>query len=127
MKMKSEVHEVHEESEVIKSSMNVILHAGDARNLICKAGEKIEDFAFDEAEFLLKRAQKELNAAHVLQTHYMQQEASGQSVEYCVLFTHAQDTLMTVVSEYNMTIQMLRIVKKIMKVIAGRKEGEIDE
>ena len=110
-----------EEPEVITLSMNVILHAGDARSLIFKAGEKIEEFAFGEAEGLLKQAQEELNVAHVLQTQYMQQEAGGQAVEYCVLFTHAQDTLMTIVSEYNMTMQMLRITKKIMKEMEKRK------
>lgn len=102
-----------EETDAIRLSMNVILHAGNARSLIHEAGEKIENFLFDDAKALLEEAQEQLNAAHILQTQYIQKEAGGETVQYYVLFTHAQDTLMTIISEHNMTMQMMRIVKKI--------------
>lgn len=121
------ISEYLEGNDAIELSMNVIVHAGNARNLIHKAGEQIEDFMFEKAESLLKEAEEELNAAHILQTQYMQREASGETVQYYVLFTHAQDTLMTIISEYNMTMQMMRFVKKIagrLPAEGGRETGE---
>ncbi len=85
--------------KVIQTSMQMILHAGNARNNIRKAGEKIADNSLDDVKELLEEAEKEILLAHKVQTSILQEEAKNQKIELTILFTHAQDTLMTTESE----------------------------
>ena len=39
----------------------------------------------------------------------IQAEAAGEQYTSCLLFTHAQDTLMTIMSEVNLTEKMITI------------------
>lgn len=95
--------EVLEENELIPVSMQIILHAGNGRT---KAQEAIQ-FAklkdFDSARTALKKAKDNIVLAHRSQTEVIQNEAAGKSYQPCLLFTHAQDHLMTITSEVNMT------------------------
>lgn len=107
-------------SEPVRIAMDMILHAGNARSLIYKASEKSKEFHFEEAKELMKQAEEELNCAHIAQTGYIQKEASGEKMEYSILFAHAQDTLMTIVSEHNMMNQMLDMMQMLLAVIKGK-------
>ncbi|MGM0174862.1 MULTISPECIES: PTS lactose/cellobiose transporter subunit IIA [Enterococcus] len=95
--------EVLEENELIPVSMQIILHAGNGRT---KAQEAIQ-FAklkdFESARAALKEAKDNIVLAHRSQTEVIQNEAAGKSYQPCLLFTHAQDHLMTITSEVNMT------------------------
>jgi Phosphotransferase system cellobiose-specific component IIA len=42
----------------------------------------------------------------------LQEEAEGDKVQYSVLFTHAQDTLMTIMSEYNLAKHLITVFEK---------------
>ena len=88
--------------KLVQVAMNVIMHAGDARDYIRKAGTKLSALDLDGVEELLKKASSELVEAHKAQTSVLQNEAEGDSVPMTVLFSHAQDTLMTVESEQYM-------------------------
>lgn len=101
----------------VKSTMEIILHAGDARVLIMQAMDCLGEFDYDKAEKLMKDAHEKLVLAHKLQTDRLRKEAEGKNVEYSVLFTHAQDTLMTINTEYN-------IVKHLIGVFQARDEKE---
>lgn len=93
-------------------AMNMIMHAGDARTLIMDALEEFENNNDDEAQEKLNKAHEELIKAHQIQTSYIQTIASGGAEEkYSVLFTHAQDTMMTIYSEYNITSRIIKILK----------------
>lgn len=96
----------------VKETMEIILQAGDARVLITKAMSEVADGNYDQAEELLKQANEKLVAAHRIQTKKLQEEAEGDDPKYSVLFTHAQDTLMTINSEYNMSKSLIPIFKK---------------
>ena len=85
--------------KLVQVAMNVIMHAGDARDYIRKAGTKLSALDLDG---VLKKASAELVEAHKAQTSVLQNEAEGDSVPMTVLFSHAQDTLMTVESEQYM-------------------------
>ena len=93
-------------------AMNMIMHAGDARTLILDALEDFENNRDEEAQNKLDKAHEELIKAHQIQTTYIQTIAGGGAEEqYSVLFTHAQDTMMTIYSEYNITSRLIRIIK----------------
>ena len=49
--------------------------------------------------------------AHKVQTATIQAQAAGEEVEYSLLFTHAQDTLMTISAELHMVKKMMPIVR----------------
>ena len=54
-----------------------------------------------------------MTEAHRAQTNIIQGEASGEKRAHSLLFAHAQDTLMTIFSELNITMSLVGIVKSI--------------
>lgn len=99
------------ENELITIAMDMILKAGDARLHIHEALAHMKNFAFDEAEKSLEEGERDLRASHRTQTDVIQNEARGNTYEYSMLFAHAQDTLMTVNSEYNLARELLGIFR----------------
>lgn len=92
---------------------NIILHAGNARRLAYEALEATETFDFDRADQLLKQAEEELEKAHETQTKLIQAEMNGTTFEKSLLLIHAQDHLMTAVSEQKLIERMIRVIKKL--------------
>ena len=70
------------DEKTVQSAMEIILNAGDAR--------------LKNKEALEAVAQGDLAAAH-------------EKMEYSLLFTHAQDTLMTINSEITITKQLVSV------------------
>lgn len=100
---------------LIETAMKIILHAGDGRNYLDKALNAAKKFDFESADELKKEAEDCIRKAHQAQTNIIQDEANGNKYEYCLLFNHAQDTLMTIASELRLTnnlIDVLRIISK---------------
>lgn len=87
------------QEEIIQIAMQVILHAGNARNIIREGANQIINNQLDNVNEMISSAKKELIEAHQIQTKMLQQEANQHNVEVTVLFTHAQDVLMTTESE----------------------------
>lgn len=102
-----------EESELIPVAMQIIMHAGDARIKITEALKMAKKFDFEKAEEEMKEAKREITLAHNSQTEIIQNEASGISYGFSLLFAHAQDTLMTINSEVRMAEEMIDILKLI--------------
>ncbi|WP_227995119.1 PTS lactose/cellobiose transporter subunit IIA [Oceanobacillus sp. CFH 90083] len=101
----------HNTERLQEISMKIILGAGDARAEIQAALKNIEMFEFEEAEAKLAQAKKHMSKAHSAQTETIQEEARSETIPYSTLFTHAQDHLMTVMSEWNIARNLLRISK----------------
>lgn len=59
----------------------------------------------------MEEAKKFIVQAHKSQTEVIQSEANGKKYEYSMLFAHAQDTLMTIMSEIQLAEQMIDILK----------------
>jgi len=97
------------ETEMSQVAMTIIIHAGDARHILSEVIKCIEACKFAEAEEKLIEAKKEIGIAHKAQTNLIQQEAGGVKHDNSLLFNHAQDTLMTVASEWNMTSNLVRL------------------
>lgn len=96
---------------LILSAMGILTHAGDARVLAKQALEAVQNFDFEMAEKHLAEAKKEITQAHSAQTTIIQNEARGMKYEYSMLFNHAQDTLMTINSEIELTTSLVATFK----------------
>lgn len=94
-------------------SMNVILHAGNARDFVFQAVNKAADGEFEQADNLMQEANNEVVIAHKTQTSTLQKEAEGVEIPYSPLFGHAQDTLMTIKTEINLMKEIIKIYKKL--------------
>ncbi|MNO28012.1 Lactose-specific phosphotransferase enzyme IIA component [compost metagenome] len=103
--------------ELAVVSMNVILHAGHARDFVFQAVDKASAGEFEEADKLMDEANSEIVIAHKAQTKTLQKEADGIEFPFSPLFAHAQDTMMTVKSEIN----TLKEIIKLYKTIRGSK------
>ncbi len=90
---------MQENNPLIKVSMDIILYAGDARNNVEFALDYAEKGDIKNAKKELINAEENITKAHQSQTEVIQNEMSGVDYEPCLLFSHAQDTLMTIASE----------------------------
>lgn len=99
--------------EIMKSAMSIILNAGDARVSCKKALDALAQFDFETANVHLQEAQKMITEAHVVQTQVIQSETLGEESEYSLLFSHAQDTLMTINSEINLAKQLMKLFEAV--------------
>ena len=97
--------------ELVATAMQIIMNAGDARLQVKDALTHAKAFEFAEAEEKMKEAGRFIVQAHKSQTEVIQSEAGGKKYEYSMLFAHAQDTLMTIMSEIQLAEQMIDILK----------------
>lgn len=102
-----------EENKLINVAMEIIINAGNARTKASQALDSAMDGNFEAAEQLMRGAKEDIKKAHNAQTDIIQDEASGKKHELLLLFIHAQDTVMTIISEYNMTEKMIKMYQKI--------------
>lgn len=94
-------------------AMQIITFAGDARNLLEKALEHLYDDNLEMYELEMKEARKAITKAHAEQTKVLQSTIMDESLQLTLLFTHAQDTLMTIMSEMNVAKHLAKILIKI--------------
>lgn len=105
---------MQENNPLIQVSMNIILFAGDARNNVSLALDYAEKGDFINARKELADAQENITKAHQSQTEVIQNEMSGVDYEPCLLFSHAQDTLMTINSEIQTANRLVNMYEMIM-------------
>ena len=91
--------------------MQIILHAGNARERMMEALDALNGFDVAKARELLAKANEEIVQAHVAQTVELQREANGEEAEFTVLLTHAQDTCMAVNSEILIANKLVELVE----------------
>lgn len=94
--------------------MGLILNAGDAKMHIYQALEFAKKKDFDKANAEIELADKALVEAHELQTQFLAQEASGVKTEITALFVHAQDHLMTSMTEINLIKEIISLRLELM-------------
>jgi PTS system cellobiose-specific IIA component len=110
---------------IISKAMDIIMNSGDARNFAAQAMNEIADNNFDKAREFIKKAEKVQTKAHVTQTEMIQGDIRGgdEAMEYSVLFAHAQDTLMTIQVEINITKSMINLAENVDKRITAVEKG----
>lgn len=105
--------ENYKNERMTQVAMEIIIHAGDARLILSEVIKCIEDNDFEGADVKLVEAKKEIAIAHKAQTNLIQEEANGVKHENSLLFNHAQDTLMTISSEWNITSNLVRLFRSL--------------
>jgi len=111
------------ETDLSPVAMEIIIAAGDGRKLAFDAVDAAAEGDFDRARELLSEAHKHVQHAHRIHTDQIQAEASGSEFPYSVLFSHAQDTLMTVNTEYRVLKKTVAVFERLDARI-GRLEQE---
>lgn len=91
--------------------MGLILHSGDAKNHMYQALDHAKCCRYQELEDEIELAEKALNEAHTVQTAFLQAEACGDAIAISALFVHAQDHLMTTISEMNLIKEIIDMRK----------------
>lgn len=94
---------------------SIISHGGDAKSIAYEALELAHDSKFEDAEQKINEANDALTKAHNTQTRLIQDEINGKSVTMSLLMVHAQDHLMTSISEISLIEQMIKMLKRIYK------------
>lgn len=89
----------------------IISLAGESKGLAYEALRLAKENKFDEAEEKMKEADSLLLKSHEFQTNLITREADGEKIEITMLFVHAQDHLMTAMSEKNLIKEMIDILK----------------
>ena len=89
----------------------IISLAGESKSLAHEALRLAKENKFDEAEEKMKEADSLLLKSHEFQTNLISREADGEKIEITMLFVHAQDHLMTAMSEKNLIKEMIDILK----------------
>ncbi len=95
-------------------SMQIILHAGDARKNVLMALNAAADEDYPAAQEAFAKADIHIEQAHLAQTDMIQKSLEEEHFTLPnFLFIHAQDTLMTIMSEVNMGKAMVRMHQSI--------------
>ena len=102
--------------ELNQASMQIILHAGNGRDFVNQAlsslAEKRDCKEYNE---LMKKAHEEITMAHKAQTEIIQSTVLEEKQNITLLFIHAQDTLMTISSEFNISKQIGLLYGSLLK------------
>lgn len=113
--------------ELLISSMTMISQSGDGRDIIQKALEHACINEMENADSCLEEAFEKLKIAHREQTKVLQSAMNEENEESVrLLFSHAQDTLMTINSEYQMAKQIVACMKQLYSRIE-RIEEKLNE
>lgn len=96
-----------EDNPLVEVAMQIVIHAGDAREKIFEALKYAKKFEFDKAREYIGESKKLITEAHKSQTDIIQGEAGGAEYEINLLFIHAQDTLMTIKSEIKLATELI--------------------
>lgn len=98
--------------ELNTAAMQIILYAGNSRNMINEALQATENNADRNViTAKMKEAKDEITKAHKIQTDMIQSTIEDDELQTTLLFTHAQDTLMTIYSELNMANHMIKMFR----------------
>lgn len=105
------------ENELVTAAMQIILNSGDARSAVARALDAVKVGNFADAKEKINEARVCISKAHIAQTEIIQNETRGKKYEPCLLFTHAQDTIMTINSEVIIAEQLIDLFESVYKKI----------
>ena len=97
--------------ELEMTIMNIIINAGDCKNHAYIALNNVNEGNYEEANKEMQLANDALAKAHDSQTMFLHKEANGEKIDMSVLFVHAQDHLMTAITEKNLIEQIIELRK----------------
>lgn len=104
--------------DIEKIAFTVILHAGNAKAEAYTALREAKEGNFDNIDKYLKNARNELNEVHSVQTELLTAEANGEGCSIPIILIHAQDHLMTAMSEINLIEELIDCNREIKRLSA---------
>ncbi|WP_182200664.1 PTS lactose/cellobiose transporter subunit IIA [Paraliobacillus salinarum] len=104
------------------SIFTIISYGGDAKAIAYEALEASYDGDFELAAEKIKEANNKLTEAHNTQTKLIQSEINGEKVDMSLLMVHAQDHLMTSISEISLIENMIKMQQRIFMLESNLKE-----
>ena len=99
-------------SDIETSIFTIITSAGEARTLLYEAVDKARAGKISESKQCMIAADKQLKSAHDVQTELITRDLNG-SLPMSLLLVHAQDQLMTTMSEQSLIGQMIGLIQDI--------------
>lgn len=108
--------EITQEEQMI---MKIIMDSACAKGLIYEALQFAKDEDFDQAHEKMIEANNAINNAHTSQTEWLAAEARGESNGISALLVHAQDHLMTTMSEMNMIQEIVSLREEVNQLKKG--------
>lgn len=93
--------------------LSIIMHSGEARSYSMEAIRLAKEGNFEKAMDLIRMADEELGYAHSSQTSLIQGEAANDQIKFSLLLVHAQDHLMTTMSEKNLIEEIIELRKSV--------------
>jgi len=104
--------------DLAEPSMSIIISAGDGRKVAFDAIEALAAADYAKAGALLEVAQNNFRDAHRVHTECIQAAAS-EEFPYSVLFTHAEDTLMTAEAQFRLIKKLLPVFENLDRRLAA--------
>lgn len=102
-----------EENETVSQAMQLLVNAGDAKQLAHQALAAARQNNLDLAGEKLAGARKKLTAAHNVQTTMLTAEAQGKTVQLTLLLVHAQDHLMTAITYVDLAEELVALYDRL--------------
>lgn len=114
-------------------SMTIILHAGNAKGLLHEGLQSARVGEFEQVDIKIRQASDELLEAHKIQTQFLQDDAKEKIDSVSVILVHAQDHLMTVMSERDLIQEMIEMYckqhemnQKLNQLIEENSKGKLE-
>ena len=101
--------------ELNEKAMEMIVSAGAGRTALNVALDALSEGNKEKYEEMVTEAKAKMKEAHAAQTAVLQETITDPSIRPNILFTHAQDTLMTVMSEINTATHIAKLYTKVLE------------
>lgn len=97
------------DERIIEISFSIIGSAGEAKFKAKEALELAREGKIEEARERVEDAEKALTVAHREQTELITKQANDEKIDMTVVLVHAQDHLMTTMSEIGLTKEFINV------------------
>lgn len=94
-------------------AFEIISNVGMAKSLAVEALRDVREGNYDVAEEKMKEASDYLVKGHHAHTSLIQQEASGEKVEFSLIIMHAEDQMMAAETIKSMAEEMIEMFKQL--------------
>lgn len=104
---------IEETTEEYLISFNIITNVGTAKSLVMEALYAAREENYELAEEKLDEANKYFVEGHKIHGQLIQKEASGEKVNFSMIFMHAEDQLMSAETIATLVREMIEMYKLI--------------
>lgn len=102
---------------------SIVSYSGEAKGYAYEALRLSEDGDFDAAQGMMEKCNESVLKAHGVQTEMIHRELGGDKFDVSMIMVHAQDHLMTTLSERELIRRMIeqnRRLHTLEKVVLGQ-------